>query len=307
VTLVLLPLYVSLRSHQFRGGFWIGLACVAIFGAINLTSFGSKNSAIFPLVVFVSISFLSGRLRIIRLVVPALVILSIYLILNPWYFREQISYGSSTSRLELLKESAKGVETASTDLTAVDVTLLSLRNFSHRVTSIIPMQIAIDVSVPFWETVTAPGIIWNTREYYNEVVLTPVGSSNALGHFGFFMIMFRNHVLGFVIGCVLLVAYFCVCLHLDKKAAISNRPYYVLESLVFVLTLLPFLLDGNYSRISGYMHMGASLLCVRYILSPLLVGNLPGDGRKCGQSGEFDGNDAQTCPSGNPLGEVLKP
>jgi len=276
VSLFLLPLYISLRIHRLRGGFWLGIAVMVVYGTVNLTSFGSKNSAIYPLAVFMSVALLSGRLKVTRLLVPAMVIFSLYTFINPWYFRQELRQGTGSSRMELMRESAQTVRLASYRVSPLQHGLVAMHNLSHRMTGIVAMQCAIDDSVSVWESITVRGIVLDVGEYYNqEVVHTRSGSSNATGHFAFFMFVFGNHVLGFCVGLSLLVVFFYICLRLDRRAAIFATPRDSLLGLTVVLMLLPLLHDGNYDNVSEYIHLVASLLAVRFIFLRLLAEPLP--------------------------------
>jgi len=273
VTLYLFPLYITLNVQRMRAGFWIGMAIIALYGVMNLASSGSKNSAVYPLVVFTSVAFLCGRLKGARILIPTLLVVSLYTLINPWYFREVIrSGGVESSSFQLLAESSQLVKSGGMAAAPLRHGLLSLRNLSHRMSGIIPMQCAIDISLPVWNAIVSHDFIMDVTRYYNEqVVYTPLWTSNAPGHFGYFMIMFGNHILGFCTGWLLLMLYFIICLRFDRNVSKFNSQKDVLIGLSFVVMLVPFLLDGNYDNSSCYLHLMFSLLAIRFLFLRLLL------------------------------------
>jgi len=270
------PLYLSLLSLHSSRGFWIGFAITVGYALINLAVFGSKFSSIYPIAIFISIMFLSDRLRIAKLLLPIIVVLGIYTILNPYYFRSEIKRGTVSSPVQLIRESARDVRISAEKGSNIENCLLGIRNLCHRITGIIPMQIAIDASVPMWDAIKSRGLVTDVRRYYNEKVLrTPLGTSNATGHFGFFMVMLGQDFLGFCAAMLTLVASFCICLHLDRRISERHSPADIVVGITFVLMLLPFLIDGNYDKLSGYLKLAFSLLVVKCLLPYLFLRNGP--------------------------------
>lgn len=265
VTLFLLPLYISIRLLRAPRGFWVGLAVMSAYGAITLVTFGGKAGVMFPLVVFLSTAFYTGKLTLARMIIPTLVILSVYTVINPFYFRVAIDENSDSSPIQLLKESFESASFLNASSRKEHI-LSSSRNLSYRITSVIPMQQAIDSS-----SIAGVRLLSDVSGYYNEEILpTPEGTNEALGHFGFFMILFGNHVLGFFVGLLVLLFIFFVCFRLDRHNVKSGTGQRSLLGLMFVLTLLPFLLDGNYDNLSGYLHIAFSLMFIRFVFPRLL-------------------------------------
>lgn len=275
VILFLLPLYVSLYVRRWRRGFWWGMAFFLIYGAFNIGSFGAKKSAIYPLTVFISIVFLSGQLKISRLLLPALAVLSLYVLINPWHIRETIRDDSGISPTQALVEGAEIARYRGRGIDFVQRSFNAVHNFSHRITGAVPTQIAIDESISLQRW--SPGsMISDVREYYNRDLLgTPPGGTHATGHMGYFMLRFQNHVLGFAAGLLILLVCFYVCLRFDRAAAALADPRQSLMGVTFVLMVLPFLHDGNYGILSGYLHLAVSLVAVKLLFFPLLEKQLP--------------------------------
>ncbi len=268
VILFILPLYISLRILRFRGGFWLGMGIITVFAAINITSFGSKNSAIYPLAVFISVMLVIERSSLAKILLASLVVLSTYTLINPGYFREEIRSGPGLSSLEMIKESAEVRQNS--DLSESKLILYGLRNLSHRITGIVPMQIAIGVSVPMWEAIEWREVVWDIKTYYNKKIMgTPFGTTYATGHFAYFMLMFGNHFIGICFGWLLLSLAFYVCLHLDQHIESKKTLRSGLVGITFVLLLLPFILDGNYDNLSGYLQFVFCIL-VTWNLFPLI-------------------------------------
>ena len=138
------------------------------------------------------------------------------------------------------------------------------------------MQNAIDVSMSIGDAMMLRGVVTDVRRYYNEeVVATPFGTSNATGHFAFFMLMLGNHFFGFCVATLILATLFYVCLRLDRRICKMRSSRDIVLGITFVLMLLHFLVDGNYDSISGYLQLTFCLLIVRYFLPYLLVQNGP--------------------------------
>lgn len=268
VILFILPFYISLRILRLRGGFWLGIGIMTVYAAINITSFGSKNSAIYPLAVFISVMLVIERSSLAKILLTSLVVLSTYTLINPGYFREEIRSRSSLSSVQMIKESSATVRYSGDSTTKL--ILYGLRNLSHRISGIIPMQIAIDVSVPMWKAIECRDVVWDIETYYNEKIMgTPFGTSYATGHFAYFMLMFGNHFIGFCFGWLLLILTFYVCLHLDQHIESKKTLRSGLVGITFVLLLLPLFLDGNYDNLSGYLQLVFCML-VAWNIFPLI-------------------------------------
>ncbi len=270
--LVILPFYVVIRFINVRHGFWIALLIIALYGLYNITTFGTKGSAVGPLAVLYGVMFIGPRISPAKLIVPLLLAFSLYAVFNPYTFQDSIQDDPDTSRLDLISEALNGGWLFREDSKTQGL-LRTARNFSYRTTSILPMQVAINEN-PSSEFRIRSGVI----EHYNrELLKIPAYSTEALGHFGFFMFAVGNHILGFSIGLGVLGIYFLGCLLAERMMGhYGYRPLYA--GLLFVIMLLPGLLDGNYHNISHYLQL-LFVVLVAVIAFPSLFSakNLPPD------------------------------
>jgi hypothetical protein len=343
-TTVLLPLYIAVRLSHIRMGFWATLAIIEFYSILNISTSGSKSTAILPLVVIFSLTLVYRRLNVSIVLAAMVVGITLYTVLNPFYFRAAIESGIAdptsevtednsevgddfvelaeqppaiieptaelaeqppaiieptaelaeqtpaiieptaelaeqppaiieptaelaavvTDSLELVKGSARLLKISAgqgilTDLgNAPTGALLSLRNFSHRLTSIIPMQFAIDNS-----SATSFKFTTDVNGHYNQELLNSLpGTSEATGHFGFFMFAFGNHLLGFIIGISILGLFFTVFIVIDNYSSGTNSRQTVLLGLVVAIMTLSVLLDGNYEKSSSYLQLGFGFIIV---------------------------------------------
>jgi len=235
VTLTLLPFYVALRMLALKKGFWVGLAIMLLYGLNNLTCFGSKYSAILPVAVFVSVYMSHRRLRVVQVVLPLAAIALLYSFLNPYYFRVAIRDGHTSSPVEMIIRSAHSARDA---VSGPQRYIIGLRNLSHRITGIAPMQIAIESTLRRTSWGRRPFVREQVGEFYNyEILDTGEFTRNACGHFGFFILLFDDHVVGFVVGCIVLCLYLAVALWLDSRAQRTGSRVYTMLGVLYVLTL----------------------------------------------------------------------
>lgn len=250
--LFLIPFYISLRVTTLRWSYWVGLAIITVYAVFNIALFGSKNTAVFPLIIFLTNFMATRPLTIRQILVPIFLIVSLYVVLNPYYFSSSLQ---GERNLSVMKRLEKSIQSSNTSGLGTGLRiLLGIRNLANRITGVKQMQDAVDNSVSFGKSVVSERMIFKVNRYYNgQILYSGYGTSDAVGHFGFFMFMFRNHVLGFLIGCVVLILFFQIACYFDYYARQKDVHYPKLQGITFVMLNLEIMTDGNYDNLSGYL------------------------------------------------------
>jgi hypothetical protein len=195
-----------------------------------------------------------------------LVVVSLYAVFNPYYFRQSLVNGERVSNIEKLKKSSEFVDISSNRV------LLGIRNLAVRITGILPMQQAIDDSSNYFTSIQPWCISFKPNRYYNEKIqFSPYGTSDATGHFGCFMFMFHNHVIGALIGFFLLFFFYRISCYFDYLAYKNGKDYFLVQGVFFVMWALGLMVDGNYDKLSGYLKLIFGLIVIGIISRILLM------------------------------------
>ena len=256
-SLFLLPFFMALLSQGSRKRYFLFTCLILLYALSNLVSFGSKYAAAYPIVVYAAVHAMTSG-KTFRRTLPLLAaLLSLYTLLNPYYFRAALSNDLNLGPVETITESFR----QATDSSVATPLLLGLRNVSVRVTGLHAMDWAIKI------TEALPGPQRDPVRFLNEFFNS--GESNlAAGHFGYFMFATGSHPIGLLMAIVVLGLYFAPILWLDHKAMKPNGgTRHLLLGLVLILNLMPFLVDGRYEITSYYFQLAFSLIVAIFLLS----------------------------------------
>jgi len=255
VTLFFIPFFLALLFHRTIG-INIGFFIISTYGLFNLVSFGSKFSALYPILVFSLVSLLLGRITLQKLILPFIIIFGTYTFINPYYFRIALAEGRQLSFWKAIVES-----NFLATVNGINI-LTSLRNLSVRVTGIISMQWAISSS----EFYTRSTLFVN--RYINDVFLKTAWDNNyAVGHFGYFMVMLGNHFWGLLLGLFVLWIYLKIILYFDRARNLVTGFRRSMIGLAFIMGIFPLLIDGQYDNISSYLHLALEMIGTYLLLN----------------------------------------
>jgi hypothetical protein len=269
--LLLIPFYISLRVLQKQRNFWIALFVITIYSLFNIVTFGSKQTAVFPMVVFSSILIATRPKDVHKIFIVIFALSSLYIVFNPYYFRESIVKGHDQTIMEKIENSFN----SEIKQNAFQLALLGTRNLAIRITGIIPMQHGIENSKKIFYS-TDSLLTANVNNYYNEMIMySNYGTSDAVGHFGFFIFFFQNHSIGIFFGIVLLFLLYHISFHFDSLSQKENFLRPTLQGIGFTLLILDFLVDGNYDKLSGYLKLAFGFVSIGILARMLLEENLP--------------------------------
>lgn len=244
--LFLLPLWLASAPRSKRGRMLGAIALVGM-SLVNLTMFGSKWAAVYPVVVYCTFLYVGRARRLRTLGTPLIAFALMYTVLNPELFSDLL-VNEPLSGLERIQESIRRRGVLAGD--PEESILLGLRNASVRISGYVPLQWSLYTVRELGESGFFAGRLLN-----QGLLNADEGNTWALGHFGYFVVVVGHGALGTLAGATVLVLLGVLLRGLArmKGAHIHGGG----ASFGLLLGSVVLLVDGRYELIDYYLQAAA--------------------------------------------------